>query len=256
MRHTIKQSFNRAANTYNQSATVQKLIADDLFTYTQLHAHATQPQHILELGAGTGYLSQLLEQHYTKSHLLISDCAERMLEISQQQTQSQHIACESEQLPIASNSQDFIMSSLMLQWCDYSKVCNEAYRVLKDNGELILTTLGPNTLHSLSLCYQHAHQINHVNRLPKLGTLKKSLAKLNFSNLACIKQTYSIPYTSHYHLIYAISKIGSIYNHMRTKNGLITPRFFKRLDQIYQQLFPDHTHIMANYEVFFIHAQK
>lgn len=254
MHNKIKTSFNRAAKSYDQAATVQMLIADDLFSYTQ--AHTTQPQHILELGAGTGYLSHKLEQQYINSQLLISDCAECMLEVSQQQSQSQHIICSSEQLPITSDTQDLVISSLMLQWCDYAKVFDEAYRVLKGNGELIFTTLGPNTLQSLSLCYQYAHKIDHTNRLPKLETLEKSLSKLNLSKLHCFKQSYSIPYASHYHLLYAISKIGSTYNQVRNKNGLTTSRFFERLDQAYQQLFPGHTHIMANYEVFFIHGQK
>lgn len=254
MRHKIKESFNRAAKSYDKSATVQKIIADDLLNITK--KHIPQAKNILELGSGTGYLSKLLAQHYPDSQLLISDCAERMLNISNQSLNRQHIACYSEQLPTASKSQNLVISSLMLQWCDHIKSFNEINRVIKDDGEFILATLGPNTLQALSQCYQQAHKIDHINPLPKLEYLQQHLEKLNLSQLKYIKKNYSIPYTSHYKLIYAISKIGSLYNHLRTQNGLITRSFFKRLDQTYQQLFPTHKHIMASYEVFFIYGKK
>lgn len=228
----IKHAFNQAATTYNDAADIQRVIADDLILFAD--ALSIEPTRILELGSGTGYLSQQLIQTFPNSTLYLTDCAIDMLAISQRNNTSAHIAAYGEALPFATQSQDLIISNLMLQWCHSEQIFNEAYRVLNHGGHFIATTLGPHTLHTLA-------KLNIVNPFQTRATLRRQLTQFKHVSLeAKIYRSQPAPYST---ILRNLTNIGST----TLSNNPIKLSTYKQIR---------HLSARTTYEAIVIHAIK
>ena len=141
----IKSAFNKASNQYDDCAFLQKEIAQRL--NQKLEVISTQPKTVLDLGAGTGLLSKHLIKRFTNAQLISLDFAQ----FSLQKNPAKHKLCaDAHQLPLADNSMDIVVSNLMLQWCAKPKqLFAEIHRVLKNNGLVLFSTFGPDTLKEL-----------------------------------------------------------------------------------------------------------
>jgi malonyl-CoA O-methyltransferase len=110
----IINNFNEAAVTYDEHAAIQKQTAIHLFAQMQM----LKPKSILEIGCGTGFLTQLMQEHFSDSTYYISDIAGNMLERCRQKQDSptsNFFVADGELLPI-SKKLDLIASNLTFQW--------------------------------------------------------------------------------------------------------------------------------------------
>jgi malonyl-CoA O-methyltransferase len=76
----VAHRFNRAANTYDAHASVQRSLGQRLLS---LYGRTNSPRRILELGCGTGLFSEMLWQRFPKSELVCTDIAPNMLKACQ-----------------------------------------------------------------------------------------------------------------------------------------------------------------------------
>src|SRR5690606_3582899 len=93
------------------------------------------------------------------------DIAEGMLRHARDRVTEQ--ACwvggDGECLPLRNHCADVIFSSLAIQWCEQlPQLFTELWRVLKPGGQLLFSTLGPNTLHELKMAWQTIDGYVHV----------------------------------------------------------------------------------------------
>lgn len=154
--HPVRQSFNRAASVYEESARLQQLVADQLIQDIRAILPTTFDGRILDAGCGTGYCLNQLHRICPQATLLGIDFAETML---MQHTRPSHalaINADIQKLPLADASVDLYLSSLAWQWCDVHHALNEAYRVLKPGGSLWLTTLVDGTFHEMAAAFSAA----------------------------------------------------------------------------------------------------
>lgn len=177
----VAQSFGRAALTYDTVAQLQRDVGKHLlqFTPAQLDTDAT----IIDLGSGTGFFTRKLAARFGPANMIGLDLAEGMLHFSQQQMQAERInwLCgDAELLPLADNSVDLIFSSLVIQWCsNLLQLLRELARVLKPGGQLVVATLGPNTLHELKSAWQQADNYVHVNQFQPQDSLRVAAIAAN-----------------------------------------------------------------------------
>lgn len=162
----VARSFGRAAATYDSVAQLQRDVGRQLFQY--LPADLPGSTKVMDLGAGTGFFTRQLASRYPEADTLGVDIAEGMLRYARQQEAggSVHWLCgDAEQLPLADASLDLVFSSLAIQWCEnLVQLMGELKRVLAPGGRLLLTTLGPNTLHELKSAWQQVDRYVHVNQ--------------------------------------------------------------------------------------------
>jgi SAM-dependent methyltransferase len=107
-------------------------------------------QSVLDLGCGTGTLTQMLKQRYPSANLIGLDGDASILEIARAKAQRARAAIEFAQgmayaLPFADASLDRVVSSLMFHHLtleDKERTAREMRRVLKPNGAVYIADLG------------------------------------------------------------------------------------------------------------------
>ncbi len=120
---SIAQRFDDAALTYDQAAVVQLRVAEKLFALLQ---ELTPPHHIIEVGCGTGFLTQSLCKQFPNVPLLALDIAPTMIALCQNRLQKYsnlHCKVEDAQTLQLPSAVDWLGSSLSLQWFDQWPAC-------------------------------------------------------------------------------------------------------------------------------------
>lgn len=178
-------SFSRAAQRYDQVAQLQRRIADHLSDWIGDH----QVNTALDLGCGTGYANAWLSA--ASSTLLNLDIAEGMLcQARSLNVKGQFIVGDAENLPLADQTCDFIWSSLALQWSEQpTYLFNELARVTRPGAQVLIATLGPDTLFELRDAWASVDQHQHVNRFINVD---QWLAHANEFELVRHEQVYEI----------------------------------------------------------------
>ena len=81
----LQEQFNKVSLQYDSER--HKLIPclEDFYSVTIENLNfKTETPHVLDLGAGTGLLSQKVLEHYPKAHIDLIDVSEKMLEVAHQ----------------------------------------------------------------------------------------------------------------------------------------------------------------------------
>lgn len=113
----VKTSFSRAAAAYEYTAVVQKQVAQILVSEISKH----NPQTILELGVGTGFVTRQLLSLYPKALMTAVDISERMLQqlranVSLTEALRLSLALDDMDQYILQRPYDLVCSSFALQW--------------------------------------------------------------------------------------------------------------------------------------------
>ncbi len=153
----VRQSFERAAPTYDSAATVQRHICNHL---ADLLPATLAVERLLDAGCGTGYAQALLQKRFPAAHALALDLSAGMLQ--RIAAPCCRLAGDLEHLPLADASIDLYWSSLAVQWCDLTRALAEARRILRPGGQLALASLGPSTFHELRTAFAGIDDYRHT----------------------------------------------------------------------------------------------
>jgi malonyl-CoA O-methyltransferase len=73
-------------------------------------------------------------------------------------------SADANHLPLSNNCVDIIISNLMMQWCgNLNQLFSECHRVLKNDGLILFSTFGPDTLKELKKSWAVVDNQTHVN---------------------------------------------------------------------------------------------
>lgn len=266
----VRDSFNKAAETYDAFAIVQREVCERLLE--RLDYIKVEPQMILDIGAGTGQGTQGLALQYPDAHIISMDIAENMLLKNRQkiQTQSslaekvknlfkakqtvQFVCADAEQLPFADASMDMIFSSLTIQWCpDLSRLFNEFRRVLKPGGLLMFTTLGTETLHELRASWAEVSDKIHVNHFADMHDIGDALYNVQVENPVMDNDTIVLNYQSIKQILVELKAVGA-HNQNTGREKALTGK--NRLQAMYKayEKFRTEEGYPVTYEVLYGHA--
>lgn len=134
----VPKRYNKTHHTFYFGA---KLFSQQLTSKLQPYIRPTS--NILEIGAGTGFATQILS-HLTKS-LVVSDSSLEMLtENIRKHKHIKHICCSTEYLPFPDASFDVVVGNNTYYLIpDKDTAAKNIARVLKKNGKLILSEMNP-----------------------------------------------------------------------------------------------------------------
>lgn len=119
-KHKIQKSFDRASATYDNVAVVQKECARLLVKMIQQQNQNFNPQVILDLGAGTGFMTKALLPKYPESHYYLNDVSSQMLLKAQQNSQDsgqiEYLLGDMTSLSYDNYNPDLSVANLSFQW--------------------------------------------------------------------------------------------------------------------------------------------
>ena len=254
-RPEIRASFDRASATYEAAAVLQARVADELVT--RLEPFNFAPKVILDLGAGTGRMTAELKRRYRRSLVIALDLAPGMLHEARRHQQwlrrFERVCGDALRLPFADASVDVVVSSLMLQWCDPpDQAFAEIRRVLKPDGFLAFTTLGPDTLFELRSAWAEAdgdtHAYNHVNHFTDMHDVGDALMRAGLSEPVLDVDRMQLTYPDARSLMRDLKAIGAHNVTAGRPRGLLGRARLQRMQQAYEA-FRRNGQLPATYEV-------
>ncbi len=261
----VAKTFGRAAVHYDDVAVLQAQTGDELLD--RLSLVTLEPTTILDLGTGTGRNVSALSARYPHASLYALDIAPNMLHQAKQsyratlglkrwlpkQKQPSFIAGDAEQLPLADNSVDLVFANLSLQWCDLKQSFAEIARVLRPDGLLMFTTLGPDTLYELREAWATVDDYPHVNVFYDMHDIAEAMMQAKLAEPVLDMDKYVLTYSNTMALMKDLKVLGASNVAHGRRRGLTTRSALHKVAAHYEQFRTENV-LPASYEVIFGHA--
>ncbi len=252
----VRRNFSRHADEYDRHARIQKIVATKLLRC--LPSAAGQGQ-CLEVGCGTGILSQLFLERHPAASLILSDIAHGMsCQIAQAFPGRPVVDADAAQLPFMAERFDLVLSSSVYQWVDpLPQAVAEIQRILRPGGMLVLALFGEQTLFELRQSHAEALDggISHGQSFPGCQQLRNALAD-NFE-VELLEKSYEIEWHDDVpQLLRSLKAIGAQNASRHRPGGLGSRQLMQRMYAHYQRNFGIGNRIPATYEVIYLRAKK
>ncbi len=211
LKNKVKKRFSKAASTYDKYADTHRQIVSYLISKTAVH---TTKGNILDLGSGTGLLTEQIQNLNISSDILSLDLSFEMLSTQKEKNLSAKkvpllIQGDIDNLPLIENSFDLIVSSTALQWSDINYIPELITNTLKKNGQFSLAIISSGTFKLLREVKQDITGEITNNFLPHFQSLKESfLNKKSLNITSSERHTFIATYKTIDELITAISSLG------------------------------------------------
>jgi malonyl-CoA O-methyltransferase len=255
-RSRIRKAFDKAADSYDEAAVLQKEVCRRLIE--KLDVVTLTPKWILDAGSGTGEAVKPLQKRFKKAEVVLLDISERMLEKAVKQGalfRKPHAVCgDIESLPFADQSFELVFSNLAMQWCnDVGVVLAEFKRVLKPGGLLVFTTFGPDTLKELRASWKKVDDAVHVNAFLDMHDIGDGLLQSSYAEPVMEAELITVNYKEVGSLMQDLRDIGANVTANGHRQGLLTRNMLARLEDAYET-FRKEGVLPATYEIVYGHA--
>ena len=251
IKQRVRDSFERAATTYDGAAVLQRLVCDRLIGGLDA---SVAPARILDAGCGTGYGSRQMRARWPQAHITGVDFAPAMLELARHDT-DECCAADIESIPFPPQCFDLWWSSLSIQWCDAATVFRESARVLAPRGRLAVSTLGPETFHELRTAFSGVDTHRHTLAFDTLESIGKALEGAGFVDIEIRREHHDIYYPDLKTLLRAVKAIGAHNVGEGGRNGMMGRAAWQQVEAAYER-FRTPEGLPASYDVILAYARK
>jgi malonyl-CoA O-methyltransferase len=251
----IRKHFEAAVRGYDAAAVLQRTVADRLTA--RLDVVRARPQDILDAGCGTGYCTRLLARRYRGARVIGVDLVWRMAAEARRRAgwfaRTRFVAADVERLPFEDAGFDLIVSNFMLPWCDPARVFAECLRVLRPDGLLVFTSLGPDTLLELRAAWRQIDPDAHPHPFLDMHDVGDALIRAGFVEPVMDVERYTLTYPDVRALVRDLKALGAGNARPPRRKGLAGRSRFERLRAAYAAYRRD-GRLPATCEVVFGHA--
>ena len=272
----MAHSFSRAATTYDSVASLQRNVGAELLKKAEQNQVA---EVVIDLGCGTGFFTPQLQKIFPKALIVGVDIAEGMLQFAREKWGQSHLmandlesdihkslndsdpifacACaDAEYLPFANQSVNVIYSNFALQWCgNLPRLFAELKRILKPDGQLIFTTLGPATLHELKSAWQMVDNRVHVNQFHERDLLLTHLQQQDFVQIEFEHKPAVMEFEHLSDLTRSLKALGAQNVNRGRAAGLTGRKKIQAFKQAYEN-FRSNNLLPATYDVFYVKVKS
>jgi len=251
----MREAFERAVDTYDGTAVLQREIADRMLS--RLDLIKLKPKTILDAGCGTGHCARALAKRYRCARILGIDIACAMVQRARRKagwfSRSRFACGDIEALPLADASMDMVVSNLAVQWCNPDLVFLEFMRVLRPGGLLMFTSFGLDTLRELKQAWGTVDNQTHVHAFMDMHDIGDVLIRTGFADPVMDVEHFTLTYKDVMGVMGDLKRLGA-HNVARARpRGLTGKARFKRFQSAYESLARDGL-IPATYEAIYGHA--
>jgi len=260
----IRRAFSSKALDYNRLALVQRESAERLDFNLSLLEMA--PATILDVGSGTGFLTNLAAKRWKEAKIVCCDIAHGMNLVAKESVDLKRVSLttgDADELPYGDESFDMIISNLSYQWASsLAKAFREVMRVLKPGGEFLLATFGRRTLQELREAYSEAYseikgeEPEHLHPFLAIHELGDGMAKLGFHDTIMSADRLVDYYENPFSLLRTLKGIGAGNAFRSADMGLGSRRVLERMYEIYRERYSRGEEVFATFEILFARGVK
>lgn len=281
----VRQRFANAAANYARANVLDREVARRMAE--RLDLVTLQPNRVLDAGCGQGEDLAELSQRYPRAQIVGMDMALPMLQTIRTREswlartlreagrlagllgiRSEHanLTCaDLARLPFAARSFDMAWSNLALHWCnDVPAVLQELHRVIRVDGLLSFTTLGPDSLRELRAACRQAGLPGRVHGFIDMHDLGDMLVHAGFAEPVMDMERITLTYADLTALIQDLRWAGAVSALQSRTRGLVTPRQWQRLVLTYDAQRRDEadtlgeiaSRLPATFEIVYGHAWR
>lgn len=252
-----RRSFGRAAARYDAAAALQHEIGRRLVE--RLDYVKLQPQRVLDVGCGTGVVTDALLKRYPKAQVLGLDFALPMLAHTRRRgrwlRRPQCLCGDLDALPLAGASIDLIVANASLQWSNRpAETFVDLARILRADGLLMFTSFGPDTLRELRAAWAEVDGHEHVHNFIDMHDYGDMLMGAGFADPVMDVEHITLTYSDAHALMADLKLVGTTNAGGARRRGL-TGR--ARLDAVcaaYERFRAADGRLPLTYEVIYGHA--
>ncbi|MFC1709050.1 methyltransferase domain-containing protein [Candidatus Omnitrophota bacterium] len=259
----LKEKFSKASKNYDEISVIQREVADKLYDRIKL---TDSVHNVLDVGIGTGYLSQRLKSEYPDLKVYGIDLAMGMLERSRQKIlDALLVQSDAKHLTFKERSFDLVVSNLAYQWVrDLKQALQSVKSVLKDKGKIYFTIFSDNTLRELrEVIFESSSkdirmkQPRSIGHLPNKSSLEQVLKEVGFEHIKIGLETQKQYYANLLELLNWLKMIGANrYWSDSLYGGLSARNFIDSIAKKYDERFKDKGKIFATFEVIYVELIK
>ena len=252
-----RRGFERAASGYDDNAVLQQEIGRRMLE--RLGFMRIAPRRILDLGCGTGQVSEGLLGQYPKAELVALDFAEGMLRRTRRRGRWRRrprcLCADLDALPLADGTVDLIFANAAIQWsADPPLAFADMVRVLRPGGLLIFSSFGPDTLQELRAAWAEVDDEAHVHGFIDMHDYGDMLVNVGLADPVMDVERMTLTYRSPMALMHEIKAIGAGNASPQRVRGLTGRERFARLCQAYERFRDASGRLPVSYEVIHGHA--
>jgi malonyl-CoA O-methyltransferase len=256
----IRRNFARRASSYDRHAGMQRLMAHGLLAMAG--ERLALARRILEIGCGTGYLTELLKRANPAARLISLDLDADLVAAARRRLGPaagvEWLVADGEG-PFR-GEYDLIIANATFQWftCP-AETLAAYYRNLAPGGVLAFSTLGPGTFHELADALAQAAGKLHLTApaIPAQGfgdreTWAALLAQAGFPRVQTARKVVTAPFPSVPEFLKALQATGAT----NPRPGPLSPRLLAALISTYQSIYGQDGAIPVSYEMIWAVTRK
>jgi len=180
----VERNFSRHPKYYDANAGIQKMVAANLADLISASIAAQSVSSALEIGCGTGFLTESLFRAFPAAEFTVTDISPAMLAYCERSTAnladglgvSANFAVFDASSDSLEGTFDLVASSLAFQWVEnFSGLTRRLRSIVATGGVLAFATLAEGTFDSISRIFSEHGLDFPIPKLPKQEELKNSL---------------------------------------------------------------------------------
>ncbi len=179
----VSESFSKSVKNYHQKAEIQRKVAEGLTSSIKPWKEIIPPGPVLEVGCGTGFLSELMLQEFPNREFTFTDISSEMVAFTKERLgNADRVSFDVLNVDEIENPEptySLIISNFAAQWFDDTAIGLEKLTKMLNPGGLLLTAFPGN--HSFMEWYECCLELGLPYTVNPLPDVEEVVIKLSLN---------------------------------------------------------------------------